>query len=246
MFFASVSAYLYFYVYSYKVGQFHRTLLMANGQKSMAMVCRWSGDLEILGSALSEQGFLKRILWVTVNRQIWSIGLPAPLVRIILRMSTVWLMSKISGEGVPCLWIALMQTQHLLTTTHVVKWPRRNQVVALRYLYIRRDLSAAIQLGTCHCIIKGFQWCPDVFLRHRDSCSWCLLQFYVVSSPTTTGRYCYLINCQRYQRPNDGAECQWVPRYCSGFLACRLSCQIYSSRDHFTRWYLIYIFWFVS
>lgn len=48
----------------------------------VAMACRWSSELEILGFAPSEQGALTRILGVTVNRQVLeNHNLPAPLVQ---------------------------------------------------------------------------------------------------------------------------------------------------------------------
>lgn len=54
-------------VYSYKVGQFQRKLLM---EIPVAMACRWLSELEILGSVPSEQGSLTRSFGVTVKRQV--------------------------------------------------------------------------------------------------------------------------------------------------------------------------------
>lgn len=124
------------------------------------------------------------------------------------------LLGKISGTTLS-LRLALMQKQDPSCTPNPVKWPRRIQAVAWRHLHLLRDLSSATQLDTCHWIIEEFQQSPKVFLRHKDSCFWCLLKvffgfFLVLSSSPARARCHSLINCQKYQRPNNGSEGHWA------------------------------------
>lgn len=57
-------------MYSYKVGQFQRRHLIANSQKSSGHDMQMVNELEVLGSAPSEQGSLTRTSGVTVTTQV--------------------------------------------------------------------------------------------------------------------------------------------------------------------------------